>query len=245
MNPVRILEWDSQFFNLPIGRIEIPPPSLSPAAIAAALRKAKDLKLVCLYFQVPFVSSDITAFCSRQKFLLVDIRTALSKPLDSEALSDDASDDDIARPEESHYPVLERIVESLARTSRFRFDPHFGEEWAGRLYRTWLRNSLSEGFSSDFLVALRDGRPEGFLTLRTIDAVPRIDLLGVAEEAQGRGIGGRLIRCAESRLRAAGCARLDVLTQGHNISALRTYQKSGFRIVSSDIFFHIWLEELG
>jgi GNAT superfamily N-acetyltransferase len=243
MSLVRILEWDSQFFNLPIGRIEIPSPSLSPDAISAALREAKDLKLACLYFQVPFVSPEITAFCSRQNFLLVDIRTVLSKPLENEPFPGE-SGEDIAGPEEAHYPVLEKIVESLARASRFYFDPHFGEEGANRLYRTWLRKSFSEGFSSDFLVAFRDGRPEGFLTLRTREGVPHIDLLGVAEEARGRGVGGRLIRCAESRLRAEGAGRLDVVTQGHNIDALRVYQKSGFRVASSDIFFHIWLEEL-
>lgn len=243
MSLVRILEWDSRFFNLPIGRIEIPSPSLSPDAITAALREAKGLKLACLYFQVPFISPEITAFCSRQNFLLVDFRTVLSKPLDTEAFPAETGDD-IVRPEEAHYPVLEKIVQSLARTSRFRFDPHFGEQGANRLYRTWLRKSLSEGFSSDFLVALRDGRPEGFLTLRTRDGAPHIDLLGVAEEARGREVGGRLIRCAESRLKAEGSGRLDVVTQGHNIGALRIYQKSGFRILSSDIFFHIWLEEL-
>jgi ribosomal protein S18 acetylase RimI-like enzyme len=243
MSLVRILEWDSRFFHTPIGRIEISASSLSPDAITAALREAKGLKLACLYFQVPFTSPEITAFCSRQNFLLVDFKTVLSKPLDDRAFPEEAGDG-IVSPEETHYPVLEKIVESLARTSRFRFDPHFGEEGANRLYRTWLRKSFSEGFSSDFLVAHRDGRPEGFLTLRPRDGVPHIDLLGVAEEARGRGVGGRLIRCAESRLRAQGAGRVDVITQGHNIDALRVYQKSGFLIASSDIFFHIWLEEL-
>jgi len=243
MTAVRILEWDSRFFSRPIGRIDIPSPSLSPAAIAAALREAKDLKLACLYFQVPFISSDITAYCSKQSFLLVDFRIVLSKALDNQVLPDGAGDE-IARPEPAHYPVLEKIAESMAGTSRFHFDPHFGEEGAGRLYRTWLHNSLSGDFSSDFLVALRDGRPEGFLTLRTIDGTPRIGLLGVAKEARGRGVGGRLIRCAESRLRAGGSGRLDVATQGHNIGALRAYQQAGFRIVSSNIFYHIWVEEL-
>jgi len=240
---VRILEWDSRFFNRPIGRIDIPSSSLSPDAIAAALREARDLKLACLYFQVPFISSDISAYCSKQNFLLVDFRVVLSKALESQVLPDDAGDD-MVRPEAAHYPGLEKIAESVAWTSRFHFDPHFGEEGAGRLYRTWLRNSFSGDFCSDFLVALRDGRPEGFLTLRIQDGTPRIDLLGVAEEARGRGVGGRLIRCAEYRLRTAGSGRLDVATQGHNIGALRAYQQAGFRIVSANIFYHIWLEEL-
>lgn len=241
MTEVRLLDWDSRFFGVPIGRIDIVPENLNPGALAAALRSAENLKLACLYLQAPFVSPDVTAFCARPDFLLVDIKTVLSK-IPTPETSPEEPEYAIVPPEEAHHPVLEDIAETISRTSRFCFDPHFGRAGAARLYRTWLQNSLSGGFASHFLVAVRDGRPEGFITLRTKDGAPHIDLLGVAGEARGRGVGGRLIRAAEARVEAGGGDRLDVVTQGHNVAALRTYQAAGFRIVSSNLFYHVWIE---
>lgn len=238
---IRLLDWDSRFFGASIGRIDIPEDLLSPGTIEAALREAEDLRIACLYLQVPFLSPEVTDFCARPDFLLVDVKTVLSQTLLTGTVPEE-SIGAMVPPEESHIPVLEEIVDSVSRSSRFRFDPHFGEAGAARLYRTWLRNSLAGGFVSDFLVAMREGRPEGFITLRTKDGAPHIDLLGVAGEARGRKVGSRLIRAAANRLRAGGSMRLDVVTQGHNIPALRTYQSAGFRIVSSRLFYHVWIK---
>jgi dTDP-4-amino-4,6-dideoxy-D-galactose acyltransferase len=241
MTEVRLLDWDSRFFGIPIGRVDFPPDRLNPGAIASALRAAENMKLACLYLQMPFVSPEVTAFCARPDFLLVDIKTVLSKRPASEAPPEEPGWS-VVTPEEAHHPVLEDITEAVSQTSRFRFDPRFGMAGAARLYRTWLRNSLEGGFVSDFLVAAKDGRAEGFITLRTKDGAPHIDLLGVAGEARGRGVGGRLIRAAEARVKTRGGDRLNVVTQGHNIAALRTYQAAGFRIVSQNLFYHVWVE---
>jgi len=241
MTEVHRLDWDSRFFGISIGRVDFPPDRLNPGAIAYALRSAESMNLACLYLQMPFVSPEVTAFCARPDFLLVDIKTVLSKNPAPEALPEEPGWA-VIPPEEAHHPVLEDITEAVSQTSRFRFDPRFGLAGAARLYRTWLRNSLEGGFVSDFLVAAKHGRAEGFITLRTKDGAPHIDLLGVADEARGRGVGGRLIRAAEARVKAQGGDRLDVVTQGHNIDAPNTYQAAGFRIVSPTLFYHVWVE---
>jgi ribosomal protein S18 acetylase RimI-like enzyme len=66
----------------------------------------------------------------------------------------------------------------------------------------------------------------------------------VASESRGRGAGGRLLAAADGRATARGAARLSVVTQGHNVEALRIYEKHGFRIEGLNLFYHVWLDRV-
>jgi dTDP-4-amino-4,6-dideoxy-D-galactose acyltransferase len=236
------LAWDTEFFGIKIGRLAVPD-RFDPLALSAVLEQGRDQGFACLYLEATFDFPDLLRFCARRGFYLVASKATFEKTPLAEA--DPAQDPDIilARPER-YYPDLEAISDALSLNSRFRYDPRFRENGALRLYREWLRRSFREDFCSDFLTAVVDGRAAGFLTLRDRDSVSFIDLVAVATWAQGRGLGGRLLRVAEGRTRAAGQDRLRVVTQGHNLGAVRFYQSNGFRTIGETPFFHIWLEDL-
>jgi len=139
---------------------------------------------------------------------------------------------------------LEEVAEQIALKSRFRFDPGFGEAASRRLYREWLRRSLDEGYADEILVSERDGEATGFITMSYKPEKPAIVLFGVQASERGRGWGGHLIRTAASRAAAKGAERLYVVTQGHNIEALRAYIRNGFNITRAYLFFHLWLEKV-
>jgi len=236
------LAWDTEFFGVKIGRVAAPE-TLDPLSLAAILERAREQGMACLYFEASFDNPDLVRFCAKRGFYLVDIKSRLEKKPLAEVGPEQDPGLTFSR-EERYYPDLEAISDALSLKSRFRYDPRFGESGARRLYREWLRRSFREDFCSDFLSAVIDGRAAGFLTLRGKDHTSYIDLLAVADWAQGRGLGGRLLKAAEGRIKAAGRNRFLVVTQGHNIGAVRFYQNNGFKTIGENPFYHIWLEDL-
>ncbi|MCB9832471.1 MAG: GNAT family N-acetyltransferase [Planctomycetes bacterium] len=147
----------------------------------------------------------------------------------------------------------EREVRSLAemgalfRMSRFFSDPRIGPERAAALWRASVSDSC-RGHADEFMVALRGEEPLGFVTFKDDEALaraggPRVRSLfhvGVAEEAQGQGIGKALLRNAVRHARKKADVVL-VETQSRNAPALALYQRCGFRVVDSRFAFHLWL----
>jgi ribosomal protein S18 acetylase RimI-like enzyme len=58
------------------------------------------------------------------------------------------------------------------------------------------------------------------------------ELVSLNTEASGRGIGTALMDAAEHEARKLGAERMILATTNNNLSALRFYQKRGFRLVA-------------
>jgi ribosomal protein S18 acetylase RimI-like enzyme len=67
-----------------------------------------------------------------------------------------------------------------------------------------------------------------------------IVLIGVHPEAQGRGIGSALVE-ASVKWFSDKCDYLQVRTELANHAAIRMYQKVGFAIVESSIYYRKWV----
>ena len=181
------------------------------------------------------------SYCSEKKFCLVDFKTTLSKTISSHK-KESIIDPITGKKKDEYYPLLKKIVMQISRQSRYAKDPKFGIKNSLKLYKEWLRKSFYEKFCNDFIIYIDHQKPVGFITLKIIKGIPFIDLLGVSNDARGKGIGGILIENAERRLFEAGYKVLKVITQGHNIKALRAYQSKNFKIENVNIFYHKWLE---
>jgi ribosomal protein S18 acetylase RimI-like enzyme len=241
MRFVEYLEWDSQFFGFNIGRINLKKDYLTPKALDIALLEARNNHLKCLYLEIAFGLPEVVAYCSENKFSLVDLKTTLSKTLfikknkfRSENVTHTIKDD--------YYPFLKEIVGEISRQSRYFYDPKFGIQNCLRLYEEWLRKSIYEKFCNDMIIYLEDQKPVGFITVRVKRGIPFIDLLGVSNGTQKKGIGICLIDEVERSMYKSGYKALKVITQGHNIKALRLYQRKKFKIESVNIFYHKWLD---
>jgi len=82
------------------------------------------------------------------------------------------------------------------------------------------------------LVALRAGRPVGFLTLsgRAGDVFV-VQAIAVSRRDRGRGIGHRLMQAFESIAAAQHAQQLELCTADCNLAALDLFLRRGFRIV--------------
>jgi GNAT superfamily N-acetyltransferase len=84
------------------------------------------------------------------------------------------------------------------------------------------------------LVAERDSRVVGLLTLHSTPSLHRtpdgrITALVVDESARDGGVGGALVREAESICRSWGCGRMEVTSSIDRADAHRFYEMLGYR----------------
>lgn len=241
MEFIKYLDWDSQFFGFNIGRIDIDINQLCSKTLDKALAEARANNMKCLYLEIPFGHPDILAHCSENRFSLVDFKTTLFKILSGGERELGASNITY-KLKDKYYPYLKDIVEQISKKSRYAYDPKFDRQMSRQLYEEWLRKSFYEKYCDDFIIYIEDQKPAGFLTLTIKNEHPFIDLLGVLDDHRGKGIGGCLIKEAERKLLEAGYKILKVVTQGHNIGALRTYQSRNFKIEGINIYYHKWID---
>jgi ribosomal protein S18 acetylase RimI-like enzyme len=98
-----------------------------------------------------------------------------------------------------------------------------------RLTRVDLDNALAHPRAALWLLADRAG-PAGYALLRLPDrrGIARIDSLGVARRARGRGLARRLVARCERAARAAGGARLRLEVRASNRAARALYAGFGY-----------------
>lgn len=140
-----------------------------------------------------------------------------------------------ARPE--HDEALIAIAGSCFRYSRFHLDPAIPNEVADRVKREWVRSYLEGRRGIELLAALEGADPVGFLAVLEADDARVIDLIGVAREAQGRGIGGALVEAFVER-HAGRTRELRVGTQIANVPSLALYEGCGFAIATAAFVLH-------
>jgi ribosomal protein S18 acetylase RimI-like enzyme len=139
-----------------------------------------------------------------------------------------------------YEPTL-AIAASCFRYSRFHLDPLVSSSIANLVKREWIQNYILHKRGEQLIVAVKGDRPVGFLaaiasTLNN-QRVFTIDLIGVANDHQGQGIGWALTANFINRYKDQ-CDLLQVGTQVANIPSMRLYQKLGFHISRSQYVLH-------
>jgi dTDP-4-amino-4,6-dideoxy-D-galactose acyltransferase len=230
------LPWDSSHFNLRIARVNHT--KLTPALIEQIGEWAKMHSIDCLYFLADPEPSTLR-LAADNRFRFVDIRFTLAMeigqdvPVDEESCVRSVTAADLAD--------LRRISGQAHRGSRFYVDGGFAEPACDELYRIWIERSYrDQDFATAVLVADHGGKAVGYISYRASAAGSEISLVGIDPEYQGCGLGRRLVRAALLRMRAEGCRRVQVVTQGSNVRAQRLYQRSGFIVSSARVWYHFW-----
>ncbi len=230
-----LLDWDSKFFGLRIGRLNAE--ELTPEAWAEAVDWMDRESLDCLYFLADPNAASSADLAHEVGLRFVDIRVTFERRLPGEAVAMPAG---IRCFTPADVEPLAEIAAVSHRDSRFYFDPRFDRGRCDDLYRTWVENSCA-GYADEVLVAEVDGRPVGYLTCHANDdGSGQIGLVAVGESAQGRGLGQALVQGHLSWCQQKGKERAVVVTQGRNVPAMRLYEKSGYRTRSVRLWYHYW-----
>ncbi len=212
------LAWDSEFWQCRVGKAT-QLDGLSEWAIENAMG------LVCLLVDT---IQEVQEAESRG-FRLMDVRVTLSRPAAMKPAS-------VRLLRETDVPVLCEIARTAYPLTRFYSDPTLDDDRCGDLYAEWTR-SLCAGAADVVLVADQDG-PVGYVTVNTDGPVGEIGLIAVKDGLRGTGIGADLVRGAVDVAKVKGCGSVDVVTQGANVGALRTFEACGFRITKVQWWLH-------
>ena len=220
---IEVLPWDSEFFGFRVGRLHAE--SLTPAVASRAKQWCRANNVSCLYFLGAAEPAN-----GPEGFSLVDERVTCRwevRPVEGTSTA--------VRPfEREDLEELETIARCSHRDSRFYHDPEFDRSRCDDLYATWIRRSC-EGWADAVWVATDQGRPAGYLTCKGSS----IGLVAVAERARGRGLGRQLVSAAQRHFCSLGAVYAEVVTQGRNQTARELYVRCGFRVVSSESWYHL------
>lgn len=133
------------------------------------------------------------------------------------------------------------IASRAFRFSRFHLDPQVPAGVADQIKASWARNYFSGERGDGMIVAESNGQVVGFLQLLWgQEDTLIIDLIGVAPESQGQGLGRAMICYAA--MNGTGDhrrpAKIRVGTQAANIPSMRLYESLGLRMHSAQYVLH-------
>lgn len=140
-------------------------------------------------------------------------------------------------------PADENAVRMVAGNSfvqsRFHLDPVIPNSVADKIKEDWAGNFFSAKRGKWMVVVEHDKKVCGFLQLlQKNEETIIIDLIAVAKDKQGLGLGGEMISFASSACLNKE-ARMEVGTQVANLSSLSLYTNLGFRISDFKYVLHL------
>jgi L-amino acid N-acyltransferase YncA len=151
-----------------------------------------------------------------------------------------------ARPEDE--AIMMRYAAGAFATQRFHADPRIEPEKAEGLYRKWIASAFADP-QRETLVMEEDGRPVAFMVYRGEDFRPTLGLRSAAlnmavldPESRGKGIGTVFYQALLHHYHREG---FDIVESGltlRNQVSVNWHNKIGFRIVSTQITLHGWLD---
>ena len=142
------------------------------------------------------------------------------------------SDIHIRRGGNEHLNGAVRVGLSELRYSRFYTDPKIPFEVAQKVYEERIRHAFD---TSTVFVAIHD--PEGVIGFCSLPE-DEIELIAVASNYQGQGVGRRLVQSCVDECERHGFPTLRIKTQGSNRRARNFYERLGFRRTHIQKDFH-------
>ena len=229
---IRKLEWDSEFFGLQIGRVDLQ--TLDDAVDLALMHYDLKYQYDLLYvFSKEGLSFDAIGA------ELVDEKILYSKPCEPREQYNDISFYKQDTPSEDLY----RLALVSGGYSRFKLDERLPKGSYERLYTRWIENACPKDGTNKQILTFLDAQniAKGMITIDHQGELGHIGLVAVDEECQHQGIGGKIMSTLDGYLYGLGVKTLAVPTQKANKDACRWYEKNGFKVKSVTPIYHWWL----
>lgn len=231
------LPWDTEFFGIPIGSVDLAGADLG--ALADVEREARAAGILCLYGRMDPVEAELSFQVQTMGWHFVEAAITLELRVEEPP---------IARPPDTVFrlgtpddvPSVAPIVERMAPWSRFAVDPHFGVGAAARMHAAWLARAVDPDVADhSIVVADVDGEITAFIGRSHRDW--RVDAVGTTRPSSGAA--RYLIETA--REWAGEQTLLGGPIAARNINSLRYVSHCGYRTHQVEYLFHRWLDEPG
>jgi dTDP-4-amino-4,6-dideoxy-D-galactose acyltransferase len=238
---IEYLEWDSNFFNLKIGRINY----FDSAPLTTHLWETiKENIKASHYDLVYFIASSedfiTNSILASQGEILIDRKVTLYCEIDD--TKKQIVSDDCIQLLTSKQLTPDLIALSLAsgEYSRFKLDENFPEGSFENLYTRWIENSVNKSIADYVIVYQSAEKVVGLLTLALKETYADIGLLAVDLAQRGKGIASHLLSKAFQLSVLHHLPSVRVVTQLDNKVAMALYEKNGFVVKRKEYIYHIW-----
>jgi hypothetical protein len=252
---LRPLSWDSEFFGVPMGRVDYllrageDPRGAMAAAVAAGSEESRRRGIHHLAARVDVADMDGIEAFETHGYGLKDALISYFHDVKRERLPEMRAMG-VVRPfrAEDTNEVVDIAREAYRDfRGRFHFDRHLPLDRSNELYVEWARRCCT-GEMADvvYVTESSGGRLIGFSAIRKLEPVSSIGTMPLyggglgACRPDSHGAFGALVRAVvhDAKDRGAG---LDIQTQSHNFPAVRLYEQTGFEYMRVEYTFHAWL----
>lgn len=238
----KFLDWDSDFFNLRIGRIL--ESRLTPSSFDSIQAWSSENEIDCLYYVADADDIQSIRLAEDQGFRNVEIRITYEYSLhdwNPDTRIRRNPDVNLRTARSGDIPALVEMSTDSFKDSRWYFDSNFPEEKVRQYYPVWIKNSV-DGYADFVLVAELDGNVSGYISgNRAGEASPgSLEIMAVRRDARGLGIGHELFSGGLDWLVRNGTKDILTNTQGRNITTNRMLIRLGLNIEKVQIFYHKW-----
>ncbi len=252
---LRALEWDSQFFGVPMGRIDYvfrsegADATLLGDALTGCHEACRDQNIKHLTARVDVADTIAIGLLEAHGYRLMD---ALVTYIYHPRRHAPADDRDMGVPRPYRPEDADQIVE-IAREAyrgfrgRFHLDPHVPDDRCDDFYIEWARQICGGKMGDKVFVSENgEGQVQGFLGSTKREPVSTIG--GVEIYGGGLGACRRETPGAYAGLIRAGIAWahdrgavVECQTQNFNFSTIRVYEAVGCQYTRAEYTFHAWL----
>ena len=234
------LEWDSNFFNKEIFRLNTKCYSQSAKSKLDLLIKNKKTDLIYLLCRAD--DSKSINFAKQDGFIKVGDKLTyamIPKDFKPKSIRGGAI---IRRSGSNDIKELMNLAKTATWTSRYYNDPQFNNEDLLEFYSNWVAKSVT-GRLDDLVFHIENNNMIcGFISIKKSGInFGSIGLITVAKEMEGKGFGSALVSHAvDYMFSSLDCSRVEVVTQEDNKSACLMYEKTGFKPFNYSTWLHKW-----
>ena len=222
------LEWDSQFFGFPVGDV-----FLENDFSESRVFNSDYFSFFQVRSRMPFDIISDTHSLSYMETKIIFYKVLKESTISEENIIDF---DDSPFTDTS---LFELAYES-GKYSRYSQDKKVSEVNFKKLYQTWIRNSINKSFADKIFYIKEKEYILGFVTVKIKNNEAQIGLIAVLPNAQGNGLGKKLLQKTENYCFENDVKTLQIPTQSENILACKFYTKMGYKISEQIIIKHYW-----
>lgn len=220
-------EWDSRFFDLNVGSLVISQSDIFDFDIFKKKSNIFDL----IYILSDYKITNLALVDEKEVFIKENIEN-ISYTFENTVRFSSIK---------HSYKQLLHLTLQTGKYSRFNLDKKFTNNEYNKLYTEWIDKSISKELAFDIFVKLIDNRIVGFITLKEItNKIVGVGLVAVDAEYRGYGIAKELTNRAMYEAKLLGYKSIQVVTQHHNIPAVKLYKAQGFKSKSLTYIYHYW-----